>query len=362
VKRFWYTVTDAMSKVNDAVSKLLVQLQRIVPRQSDTSEERWLKIVILASVGILILVTISGFIAFSLVLQGAEQTVVPDVRGKELAEALVFLQDRELYPKLQLRFSTDPSLKGKVIDQRPSAGTVVKAGKRITLVVSKGSVVDKLEDFRGKKLEEVRAHLQSLFASQKPLLRIKEPVTYVFHPSPPGTVLEQKPEPGTELTGLTDLVLVVSRGPTVEKKKAPNLIGRSFQEAMDLLIEEQFPFVFQLQERTPGKRPGSIVEQTPKGGEEVEPGTPLLLTMIELTEIPKDSRFGLFDYTLPLYPVAVDLKVEAVSPGGEHKVLFSMKHPGGRIAFPYLQPENTTLVLSVFDREVIRHPVRGPGN
>jgi beta-lactam-binding protein with PASTA domain len=221
------------------------------------------------------LLSISGFIAFSLVLQGAEQTVVPDVRGKELAEALVFLQDRELYPKLQLRFTTDPSLKGKVIDQRPSAGTVVKAGKRITLVVSKGSVVDKLEDFRGKKLEEVRAHLQSLFASQKPLLRIKEPVTYVFHPSPPGTVLEQKPEPGTELTGLTDLVLVVSRGPTVEKKKAPNLIGRSFQEAIGSSYRGTIALCISASgKELRGRRPGSIVEQTPKGGEEVEPGTP----------------------------------------------------------------------------------------
>ena len=159
MKRFWYSVTDK-------VSTLLIQFRRIVPKQSDTSEERWLKIVILTSVGILILVTLSGLIAFSLVLKGAEQTVVPDVRGKELTEALVVLQDRELYPKLQLRFSTDPSLRGKVIDQRPSVGTVVKAGKRITLVVSKGSVVDRVEDFRGKKLEEVRAHLQSLFASQ----------------------------------------------------------------------------------------------------------------------------------------------------------------------------------------------------
>ncbi len=355
MKLYWYRITDA-------VSRLWVQLQRIIPNQSDTSEERWLKIVILGSIGILILVTIAGFMAFSLVLQGAEQTVVPDVRGKELTEALVVLQDRELYPKLQLRFSTDPSLKGKVIDQRPSAGTVVKAGKRITLVVSKGSVVDKVEDFRGKRLEEVRAHLQSLFASQKPLLRIKEPVTYVFHPSPAGTVLEQKPEPGTELTGLTDLILVVSRGPEVEKKKMPNLIGRSYSEALELLVDEQIPFVFQSQERKQGKRPGTIVEQTPKAGEEIEPGTPVELVMTEPAEPPKDSRFGLFDYTLPFYPVVVDLKVEAVSPGGERKVLFSMKHPGGRIAFPYVQPMNTTLVLSVFDREVIRHNVQGKEN
>ncbi|GAB4363848.1 MAG: PASTA domain-containing protein [Spirochaetales bacterium] len=354
MKLWWYKCTDALSR-------LLIQIQRILPRQKDTSEERWLKIVILSSIGILILVTVSGFLAFSLVLQGAEQTVVPDVRGKELTDALLVLQDRELYPRVQLRFSSDPSLKGKVVDQRPSAGTVVRAGKRITLTVSKGSVVDKVEDFRGKKLEEVRAHLQSLFASQKPLLRIKEPVTYVFHPSPAGTILEQKPEPGTDLTGLTDLVLVVSRGPEVEKKKAPNLIGRPYQEAMDLLVKEQIPFVFQIQPKTDGKRAGRIVEQTPKAGEEIEPGTSIEVTMTEPSTPQEGFQFGLFDYTLPSYPVVVDLKVEAVSPGGERTLLFSMQHPGGRIAFPYLQPENTTLVLSVFDREIIRHLVQGKG-
>ncbi|MCX7786526.1 MAG: PASTA domain-containing protein, partial [Spirochaetes bacterium] len=108
--------------------------------------------------------------------------------------------------------------------------------------------------------------------------------------------------------------------------------------------------------------PGSIIEQTPKAGEEIEPATTIELTVTEPMEGDKNSRFGLFDYTLPVYPVVVDLKVELVSPGGERKVLFSMKHPGGRISFPYLQPVNTTLVLSVFDREIIRHQVQAQGN
>jgi beta-lactam-binding protein with PASTA domain len=351
VKLWWYKFTDQ-------VSKLAIRAKKLLPSRSDTSEDRWFKIFVLGAVGLVVLMFLVGVLAFFLVLQGKEQTVVPDVRGRELTEALILLQEKELYPRLQLRFSSDPSEKGKILDQKPSAGTVVKAGKRITLLVSKGAVVDRVEDFRGKKLEEVRIHLQTLFTTYKPLLMIKEPVTYVFDSSPPGTILEQKPEPGTELSELTELVLVVSRGPGVEEKKVPKLVGMEYKTALEVLVNENIPFIFQLEPNSAGKRAGYVIQQTPPPGEKLEAGDPIELTMTEPPPPPKDTVFGLFDYTLPAYPVAVDLKVEAVSPGGERKVLLTMKHSGGRISMPFLQPVNTTLVLSIFDREIIRHQVQ----
>lgn len=353
MKFWWYSVRDKISQFTELVFRLF-------PGRTDSLEERWFKIVILAAAGLVILMVLTGVSVFFLSLQGAEQTLVPDMRGQELSEALILLQEKELYPRVQVRFSSDPNLKGKVIDQKPSPGTTVKAGKRVTLVVSKGAVVDRIEDFRGKSLDDVRTHLQTLFTSYKPLLKIKEPVTYVFNAAAPGTILQQKPEPGTELTGLTDLVLIVSRGPETKKLKLPNFVGMDYKTAVPLLAKENIPFVFSLVDPKQGQARGYIVEQEPPSETEMEPGGRVELKIAAPAQVSGDLVFGLFAYTLPTYPVSVDMLFEAVSPSGERTVLFTMKHPGGPIAIPYLQPPNTTLVLSIFNREVIRHVVEKP--
>ena len=335
-------------------------MSRLMPGNTDSQETRMFKILILCGLGIILLMFLTGMSAFFLSIQGAEQTMIPEVRNVELADALIQLQEKELYPRLQVRFSSDPNLKGKVIDQRPSPGTLVKAGKRITLVVSKGAIVDRVENFAGKNIDDVRVHLQTLFTSYKPLLKIKEPVTYVYNPAPPGTILEQKPEPETELSGLTDLVLIVSRGPETIKQKLASYMGIDFIQAVTLLAKDNIPFVFSLAESDTGQGRGFIVEQEPPPGTEIDPGTRVELKISQPAKTQGDLVFGLFEYSLPIYPVTVDMRFESVAPSGERKTLFTTQHPGGPISIPYYQEENTTLVLSIFNREVIRHFVEKP--
>jgi beta-lactam-binding protein with PASTA domain len=75
-------------------------------------------------------------------LKGAEQTMVPDVRGKPLIESLLELQQKELYPRIEVRYASQTPVRGIVLEQDPIAGTIVKAGRRIRLVVSRGPEID----------------------------------------------------------------------------------------------------------------------------------------------------------------------------------------------------------------------------
>ena len=352
---FWYTIREKFALVLEWVLEHL-------PGRSDSPEGRSFNILIFSGLGLVILMMVVGFFAFSFAIQGTEQTMIPDVRNADVVDALIQLQEKELYPRIQVRFSSDPNLKGKVIDQRPSPGTLVKAGKRVTLVVSKGAVVDKVENYVGKSLEEVRMHLQTMFAAYKPLLKIKEPVTYAFSAAAPGTIIQQKPEAGTELTGLTDLVLVVSRGQEAKKVKLPKFVGQDFQQALATLVEASTPFVFSVTDETKGQQRGRVVEQSPEAGKDVDSDTRVELKIAEPLKMRDKLIFGLFEFSLPTYPVAVDLKFESLSPTGERKTLFTMKHPGGPVAVPYYQEENTVLILSVFNREIIRQTVEKPKN
>ena len=322
---------------------------------SESEDSRWLRILVLVAtltIGLLILVGIS---VFFLTLQGGEQTMIPDTRGRELVEALIDLQEKGLFAHVQVRFSSDPALRGKVIDQRPQAGSLVKAGKRVTLVVSQGAIVETVENFVGRDMEDVRIYFATLFATHRPLLRIQEPVTYIFDRAPAGTILEQQPEAGTGLTGLTDLVLIVSRGPETPSIRLASYMGVGFQQAVTLLARDNIPFVFRIVTPQPGQTREFVVAQEPAPGTDVDPTT---VVELEIAEPPIRNAdglvFGMFECSLPVYPVWVEMSFEAQTLTGERRVIFNMMHPGGQVAIPYYEEPNTALILSISGREVYR--------
>ncbi|MDR0390026.1 MAG: PASTA domain-containing protein, partial [Spirochaetaceae bacterium] len=159
-------------------------------------------------VGVVILVGFAALIVFFIAVKGAEETMVPDIRGKELTEALLELQVKELYPRIQLRYSQSARDRGTILEQDPLGGTIVKAGRRIRLVVSQGVIMDRVEDFLGRNIDDLRMELQALAASGDsgaggPLITVKEPLMYEYSQEEAGTILQQSPLPGTDISGPT---------------------------------------------------------------------------------------------------------------------------------------------------------------
>ena len=64
----------------------------------------------------------------------------------------------------------------------------------MTLRVSRGPIIDKVENYVGMSLDDVKIHLQTLFATHSPNIIIKTPVIYQYKPGvPSGRVLAQSP-------------------------------------------------------------------------------------------------------------------------------------------------------------------------
>jgi beta-lactam-binding protein with PASTA domain len=325
---------------------------KILPSQKDPPEQRTFKLVVLLIVAMFVLMVLIGLATFWLSVRGAEEVLVPKVEGKELMDALMDLQEKELTPRVQVRFSSEVE-KGAVIEQKPAPGTIVRAGRRITLAVSRGPVIDRVENYVGEKLDDVRIHLQTLFASYQALLRIKEPVSYVFDSSPNGTIIAQNPSPGTMISGTTDLELVVSRGPRGETIEVPDFVGMPFRDAIAQLSSLNFPFVFSVKRAEGEEKPGIVVAETPDPKAEVPYGSVIQLTMTRPERLQSGQVFGVFQYVLPDFPIMVDISLDAISASGS-TTLLSMKHPGGPISIPYVVDEKTELVLYIFDKEEIR--------
>ena len=307
---------------------------------------------------IMVLMVVAGFSAFFLSLRGAEETMVPDVKGMDLPSALIKLQDKELYPRLSLRFTDDPSDKGRIVDQRPLPGTIVKAGRRIQLTVSRGPVVDKVENYVGQDVSEVKIHLQTLFASAHPLVTIKDPPVYVFDKAPAGTILEQKPVADTPIAGPVALDLIVSRGPEKAQIPVPNLTGLSFSDALTQIQTANVAVAFTMRKADAREKPGVVSNQTPTPGSMIPPAGRISATVTEPTP-QKGMVAGIFERDLPDYPYPLRVSLEVLLPTGERNSLVKVNHPGGKFTAPYFLPENSILILSVLDREVARVEVKG---
>jgi len=324
--------------------------------QIDDEETRFFKKALYLVIAVFAVMFFAFSITFFLSIRGEEKTAVPDVEGMELVEALIDLQVKELYPRVQVRYSDDPMTKGTIIKQDPPAGAIVKAGRRVTITVSKGAVVDKVGDYIGMDLNDVKVDFQIQFTTYKPNLKIKEPVIYEYDSTPPGTIIAQSPAPGTAISGLTEVELVVSRGEPGDEMIVGDYTNMSWSDVVRRLTRANIPFVFAVDEEAEGN--GLVFEQEPAAGESVETGSVLSFTIAPPEETSEGMVFGLFEYSVPQYPVYVDMKFEALSPSTrERRTIFETRHPGGKISIPYKVAEGTELVLSILDKEVIRHKV-----
>lgn len=334
------------------------KLQKLLFGKYDDPDKRFYRTFMVFALATILIMVIAGLTTFFLTLKGVEQTMVPNVTGIEVENALVELEEKALYPGIQLRYTQNLEDKGLVVEQDPAPGTSVRAGSRVTLKVSKGSAVEKLDDYTGWNVDDLEAHIKSMVSIYGPLLSIKKPVQKVYDDSATGTILVQKPDPGTDITASTEIELVVSKGPQGQTRKVLDYTGLTFGEVLESVSRANIKFVFTTEEAGRSDVPGTVISQSPSAEAEVPNDTIMQFVIAETEDPPEGYVFGILERTLPDYQVPVTLSVEAVLPDGTKKPIFSMKHNGGLITIPYLEEENTLIKVYVSEKEIITYSIR----
>jgi beta-lactam-binding protein with PASTA domain len=332
--------------------------RKVLPRPYDDEKTRLFKLISWSLIGMLFLVVFLAGSVFFLSLRGEEETMIPQVVGKDLATALLELQEKELTPYVQVKFSDDPRDKGNVVSQDPTGGMVSKAGRRVTLWVSKGAIINDVENFVGQNINDVQLRLKTLFSTQAvPLLALTSNPVYTYSSAPEGTVLEQKPVPGTPLSEPTELVVVVSKGPKGQVVRVGTYTGLNWTESLAKLIAENKPFVVKARKADAGEKAGQVVAQAPAAGTEMPRGEAVTITMTQ-PPVPTDGRqFQLLQTTLPDYPIMVDVKVVLRQVSGDETTLYQLRHPGGLLTVPFVAAPGDVVSVSVLDHEVFTKKV-----
>jgi len=311
------------------------------------------RIVLITSATVLLVTAAAAVVVFFLSLRSAEQVMVPSLTGKDMAVAMIEMQEKELYPRIQLKYSDKIDDKGMVMAQSPAPGSIVKAGRRIDLTISRGIVIDKMENYVGQSVDNVKMNLQSLFASMDtPLIAIEDPPLYRFSSEPAGTILEQTPLSDTAITGPTTVAVVVSRGPEYDRVQVPVINGLSIADMLSRLSNSEVVFDFATRFPERDEQAGTIVAQTP-AGETFVPSFSRVAAVVAIPVTPTEGMvYGVFEETLPEYPYPFQVQISAISPMGDRYQLASFKHPGGSLSMPYAVEDGTLLVLTILNKEV----------
>jgi len=346
----------APEKVSAAVKTVVETASQEQKRISEWTKPQKRAFVLFALLMFLVMVLVAVAVFF-FTLRGEERTMVPDVRRMDLADALVKMQQRELYPRLTLRFTDNPLDRNLVLDQSPPPGSIVKAGRRINLVVSRGAVLDRIEDYTGRNIDDLRLYLQGLSTTTKALVSIREPPLYIFDNSAPGTILEQNPKAGTEISGPTVLDLVVSKGPEAKEISMPSLIGLSLREMASKAATTPLVFKYKMRAVHDKENPGTVVEQSVEADSTLKQMETVQVT-IASPAARKGYTAGIFEYTLPEYPYVVPVELDVIAPNGTRNSIYSVKHPGGTFSAPFSVQDGSVLVLMVSGAEVTRKEVK----
>jgi beta-lactam-binding protein with PASTA domain/tRNA A-37 threonylcarbamoyl transferase component Bud32 len=136
---------------------------------------------------------------------GPEVHAVPELEGQELAFAKAQLEAIKLKVKQGKGQYSDTAAEGVVLSTEPKAGTELKPGETVTLILSKGKAPIVIPDLVGENVNNARTIL-----GQRGLQVVEESVD---SDRPRDEVIGQSPKAGTGVEKNAQVTLQVSRGP-----------------------------------------------------------------------------------------------------------------------------------------------------
>ena len=197
---------------------------------------------------------------------------IPNVAGQTVAEAKEALKKANFEAGEEKSEASDTVAEGRVIRTDPEAGSSRKEGTKINLVVSSGKQSFQLSDYVGRKYTDVVAELKKKKVPEDLIKREEE----VSSEKEPGTVLRQTPAAGTtyDLSKASTITLTVAK--KVTSVAMPSYTGSSLEFTKNNLVQivgikEANIEVVEVSTAPEGTAAGTVVEQTPKDGEKVDP-------------------------------------------------------------------------------------------
>ncbi|MFE5604852.1 Stk1 family PASTA domain-containing Ser/Thr kinase [Streptomyces coelicoflavus] len=303
--------------------------RRQQPRKKNTST------ILLVLAGILVLVgaiLIGKYVVSGGGGPGDDTVTVPAFVGLTKSDA----QQQAENIDLELAFKQQPceeQPKGKICEQDIKQGTSVDKQSTVNLVVSTGAPKVDVPDVEGLTFSEAEATLKDKgFEVEKQ----SEESTQT-----PDTVLTQDPKSGASREKGSTVTLTVAK--ETAQVTVPDLSGMKPEDARKRLEEQGLVLGTQEEAESTAQAEGTIFEQTPSGGKDVDRGSTVSVKIAkapEKTKVPQILNKTLAEARQILQQNGfTNIQVTPGAPGDDNaKVIASNPQPGSEVDDPAATP------------------------
>jgi len=220
---------------------------------------RWKKALIVAGAALGLFLLFNYVLMPAYVNHGSRLTV-PNVEGMPVAGARQVLAGASLVA-VEAGVRPEPGQPvGTVVDQNPSAGAVVKEGRRVYLTLSGGEVLVNVPALRGRSLRDAK------FALERQGLKVGEVRLATSDTYPQNTIIEQALPEDRRVPRGTLIGLTVSQGRSTSEATVPVLEGKTLAEAQRLLEGAGLAIGTVSRQVSSDILPNTVIEQVPAAG------------------------------------------------------------------------------------------------
>jgi beta-lactam-binding protein with PASTA domain len=210
-----------------------------------------------------------NYIVMPLLVRRGDLVQAPDLVGRSLVEARSVAKAAGLGVRIETE-RPDPDVQaGNVLEQIPEAGTDIKCGRTVAVVVSTGLDLRTVPRLAGMPARQAQIDAESAGFSVYEIVEVHTPGVER------GDVVGSDPDAGAVLPAGTGIRLMVSLGPRPLELVMPSLIGKTPEEAR--LIAEGLGLVVRSTKYERGRNRSTalrdvVIVQEPPAGARVSEG------------------------------------------------------------------------------------------
>jgi len=220
---------------------------------------------------------IAAMLYFNNPLEKVPDVVVPALLNLRYEE----IKDAPQYGDFTIEIAStkydDEVERGLILSQKPKAGTKAKTGSTIQVVVSNGHKAIEMPNLIGYEETNAIAELAALDLAYQRL--------EVNSDRDRGTVVATDPTYGTEVDAGMTVLLQISIGPEDAVKPVPQLVGRSFSDAYQLIAEAHLSVGDVTYETSEAAEAGTVLRQSQPAGAILDEGAAIDLVVASGTGV-----------------------------------------------------------------------------
>lgn len=236
---------------------------------------------LLSYIGIVVGVTLGIALILNLVMTfavGGRRVLVPDVQGRKIEDAKDILEKAGLRSRISFASHTKDFPESTVFSQNPKPGSLVKKGRKIELMMSKGPQFVYVPYCIGNSLRGAMLMIERSGLSMGQVAKVRQPNTY------PGEIIASEPPPGSRILKGSKVNLLVSEGVPVAMLVVKDLVGMPYQAVREEIENHGLCVRVTTLDNKADPRKCRIVMHEPPAGRIVAPGDTIDLMISEKME------------------------------------------------------------------------------